>query len=119
MCPILKYSTPATTKLMTGAPSQNASPRFNDAEQNSANDYEDVGMTSSHSEDESDAESGHEEPGHNQCTVPWKGGEAPLQQNDIDDDGDEDIIATGLPMPMDDVPEAVLQETLAALQHLL
>jgi len=92
-------------------------PGFNNAEQNSADDYEDVGMTSIHSEDESDAESGHEEPGHNQRAVPRKGGQAPLQQNDIDDDGDEDVIATGLPMPMDDVPEAVLQETLAALQR--
>jgi len=102
----------------TGAPSHDASPEFNDAEHDGANDNEDLGMIRSHSEDEYDVGSDYEEPSHNERPVPRKGSWAPQQQNDTgdnDDDGDEDVLATGL--PMDDIPQAVLQETLAALKR--
>jgi hypothetical protein len=121
MRPTLKHGTTMTTKLVMGAPSHDASPNFNDAEQessSSSDNYEGSGGTPSHSEDGSDTESGYGEPSRSKRPVPRKGGPAPHQKNDtgdIDNDEDEDVLAAQL--PLDDIPEAVLRDTLAALQR--
>jgi flagellum-specific peptidoglycan hydrolase FlgJ len=130
MRPILKRRTTMTTKLTTGAPSHNGSdsdsasispspsPESEQEASTSSNNYEDSRRTPGHSEDDHDTESGYEEPNRNKRPVPQRRGLAPHQKNDtggIDDDEDVDMLATE--PPLNDIPEAVLQDTLAALQR--